>query len=572
MGQSTNQAEDSPGDGSEASDALPSGSDVVGRHRGLTNRTALISALTLVSRVLGYVREGISALLFGHASIVYDAFLTAWRVPNMFRRFLGEGALSTSLQTAITEEDDEGGDEAGRALFRDTLRWAVLCLVTLCVLVMALVSIAGDTMPVTGWHWMGEDPGAVREFVLRLTPYLVFICLAALSSGALQVRGHFAVPALGPVAMNLVWIAALVLIGMHFGWSDDGQGGPGFEQRTLSMARVLSWGVLLSGFVQLLMQGPALQRHGLAPWGKASGTSRRRGVDVLKRAAPLALGAAVYQINVMVDGLMAVSMLEKGGATTLYYANRIQQLPLALVAIAATNAVFPSLKAFGHRREWGSLRSLHTRTHLAIVFVALPAGVGLWVLSEPVVSVLLERGAFEREGVVRSAAALRMLCISLVPAGAVGLCSRAFYAVGDFKTPVRVSAWMLVANIALNVLFVRGLGMDVAGLALATAISTWGHLLMLLPLLERRLPDGAGHDGGGTPIEVPARLLKIVAASLVCGFAAWGVRSGLGRGVGDPWALLAACLGGGAAFAVAARVLRLPEWEVLSSKLLRKRR
>ena len=148
--------------------ATTRGADLVGRHRGLFGRTALVSGLTLVSRVLGYVREMISAALFGDRSAVYDAFITAWRVPNLFRRFLGEGALGTSFQTALTEVDGNHGEETGRRLFLDTLRLATLILVGLCLVVMGLARLVPDEMPFTGWRWLGADPEPVRDLVGRL--------------------------------------------------------------------------------------------------------------------------------------------------------------------------------------------------------------------------------------------------------------------------------------------------------------------------------------------------------------------------------------------------------------------
>ncbi len=549
------------------------GVDVVARHRGLMGRTALLSGLTAISRVLGYAREAVSALLFGDASTIYDAFITAWRVPNLFRRFLGEGALSTSLQTAITEVDADRGNEAGRRLFLDTLRWASLLLLLLCAAVMGLVLLVGDRMPLTGWQWLGNDPEPVREFTLRLMPYVVLICLSALISGALNVRGHFAAPAWGPVAMNVVWIAALCGIGWEFGWRGEPEG-VGERVRHLSMARLLGWGVLASGLVQLAIQMPALKRAGLALWrGERSGApvparARREGggLAVLRASAPLALGAAVYQINVMIDGLMAESLLREGGPTTLYYANRIQQLPLALVAIAATSAVFPALKALGHEGRLERLRSLHDRTHLGICFIALPASVGLWVLAEPVVAVLLQRGAFTADGVERTAAALRMLSLSLLPAGAVGLVSRTFYALGDFKTPVRVSSAMLVVNVGLNALLVAGLGMDVEGLTLATAVTSWANLAILLPVLLRRVP--AGEDGG--PAGIGGRLLRTALAAAACGLAALAVHGALGCEPRSASALLLAIGAGAMIYALAARVLGLPEWTDLMGRLRRR--
>ena len=475
--------------------------EIVGRHRRLVRRTVLVSGLTLVSRVLGFVREVISAMLFGDRSGIYDAFITAWRVPNLFRRFLGEGAISTSLQTALTEVDGTHGNAAGRALFLRTIGLLTLILLGVCAVVMAGVAVLPDTMPGTGWRWLGADPGAVRELCLRLMPFVVLICLAALCGGALQVRGHFAAPAVAPAVMNLVWIGVLVAVGGIFGWRALAER-QAEEARSLEMARFLAWGVLAAGVVQLAVLVPALFSKGLLPTGSESGevgASRRLGRtawDVLKTSAPLALGAAVYQINVMVDGLMAEGLLADGGPSAHYYANRIQQFPLALIAVAATSSVFPSLKALGHLGRRSELRALHDRTQYAVCFLALPASVGLFLLAQPMCQVLFQHGEYGPEGVGRMARALAMLALALLPAGAVGLLSRTYYALGDFRTPVRVSASMLALNALLNLALVAGLGMDADGLALATALTSWGNLVLLWPGLRGRLGLPAAEAGG----------------------------------------------------------------------------
>lgn len=469
------------------------GADLVARHKRLDLRTILVSGLTLVSRVLGFVREILSAILFGDHSAVFDAFITAWRVPNLFRRFLGEGAISTSFQTALSDVEGRQGEQAGGIFFRSTIRALFALLVVVCLLTMALILVLPDQMPITGWHWLGADPEPVRDLAFRVMPFVVFICLAAVASAALHVRGRFAAPALGPVVLNLVWIGTLVWIGAHFGWCID----EGDFVRHQEMARTLAWGVLLAGAAQLALLLPALGREGLLNRGsvssRAAGRPSAPGVGlVLRRAAPLAFGAAVYQINVMVDGFMAEGLLEDGGPTVYYYANRVQQFPLALVAIAAGSAVFPAMQAHGQKGDLVSLRRLHDQTQRAVAFLLIPAGIGLAVLARPILSVSLEHGAFRPEGVERASGALVWLALAVLPAGAMGLVAKAFYSLGDFRTPVRISALVLVLNVALNTLFLVGWDMDVDGLALATAITSWIGLALMLPKFYSRqgMPQG----------------------------------------------------------------------------------
>ncbi|MEM1452030.1 MAG: murein biosynthesis integral membrane protein MurJ [Planctomycetota bacterium] len=535
------------------------------RHRRLARRTALVSGLTLISRVLGYVREIVSAALFGDRSGVYDAFITAWRVPNLFRRFLGEGALSTSFQTALTAVDADHGEDAGRALFTSTLRVLLGLLVGLCLVVMAAVALAPDRMPVTGWAWLGKDPAEVRELTLRVMPFVVFVCVAALTTGALHVRGFFGAPSLAPAAMNVVWIGALVVVAARFGWSSgvpDASGDAG-AARHLEMARTLAWGVMLAGLVQVAVQWPALRAAGFVGPGRRvplPADAPRPG-DVLRRAAPLALGAAVYQINVMIDGLMAEGLLTDGGPTLHYFANRIQQFPLALIAIAATSAVFPALQQLGHERDLAELRRLHDRTHIAVAAVALPAAAGLFALSTPVVQVSFERGAFGAEGVARTADALRVLCLAILPAGATGLVARTYYAMGDYVTPVKISVAMLALNVVLNAWFLVGLGMDVDGLAAATTITSALNVALLVPGLTRVLGLPRCEE------RVLPRFGRILAASAVCAVAAWAVEATLDGPLGRTIALFAAIGTGAVSYVAVAQWIGVDEVRVLVAKV-----
>lgn len=552
-----------------AGGALPAGTtDVVGRHQRLVLRTFLVSSLTLSSRLIGFARESLAAFLFGDASAVNDAFVTAWRVPNLFRSLLGEGAMTTALQAAITKADAEGGDEAGARLFAAIARVVGTILVVLCGALMIAVLLMPDRMPGTGFAWLGAYPGPVRELTLRMLPFVVLVCLSAVSSGALNVRGHFLAPSLAPVVMNVWWIALLAIVAAHFGWSrPPGSDDAAEFDRQLAMARWLAWGVLVAGAILVLVQVPALRKERLlggarSPSSAAPRVESRAALAVLWASAPLALGAAVYQVNVMIDGWMAVSLLDQGGASTLYYATRIQQFPMSLVSIAATSAVFPALMALGHQRNLAEVRALHDRTQHAIAFVAIPASLGLLVFAEPIVTVVFRHGAFGHEGVLRVSAGLRALTLAVLPAGATGLVARTFYALGDYKTPVRVSIAMLVANVLLNTLFVVGFGMDVAGLALSTAITAWGNLLLLAPALRRRLglPSAA-------PDFVP-RILRVLVAALLATLAARGAFELLGGG-GTPTRALLLSIGLAVAlFAALAHLLRIPEWKAAREKLM----
>jgi putative peptidoglycan lipid II flippase len=545
--------------------------DVVGRHRGLVRRTAIVSLFTLASRLLGFVRETVAASIFGDASAVNDAFVTAWRVPNLFRSLLGEGAMSTSLQTALTREDGERGLVAGRRLFWALARVAGFSALALCAGVMLGAWFLPDTLPFSGWAWLGADPEPVRELVVRLMPFVVFVCLAAVVGGALQVRGHFASTALAPVLMNLWWITALFLVIGQFGF--DQRAEPAAEYaRQMSIARELAWYVMIAGLILLGAQLPALRSRGFLGRGDetVAGEERRllraRVWRVLREAAPLALGAAVYQVNVMIDGFMAEGLLPNGGPSVLYYATRVQQLPLSLVSAAATAAVFPALAALGHERRHGELRKLHDDTHLAIAFAALPAVLGLLVFAQPIMAVCFEHGSFGAEGTARGAAALRALALAILPAGAAGLVARTLYALGDFRTAVRISIGVVGLNVVLNFAFVLWLGMDADGLALSTAICAWLNLLLLLPALRRLVGPS------GDPKRIGGRLARILLASGAAVGLAWLCWAFLGSACSMAVALLSCIALAAVSYALFCQLLRVPEWQAVRSRMRRSAR
>jgi putative peptidoglycan lipid II flippase len=550
------------------------GADIVGRHQRLVARTVLISAFTALSRVLGYAREFLTAVLFGDVSPVYDAFVTAWRVPNLFRRLLGEGAVSMALQTSMTEADADQGDDAGRVLMWDTLRLATWLLVGVCAVVMGTVQLVPDALNVP-WsdapaQWLGEDPAAVRDLTYHVMPYVIVICLAGLIGGALSVRGKFTAASAGPGVMNVVAIVTLLAIGWKFGWTGlDPSDGLEGRERHYEMAKWFSWGLVLSGVAQLAMLAPEMRSAGLLHRTKAAVRSSTTAWTVLRTSVPLTLGAAVYQINVLVDSFMAQGMLPRGGPTAYYYANRLQQLPMALVAVAATSAVFPALKALAHRRDFAELKRVHSQTHLGILFVTLPAAAGLYVLATPVTACLLQYGEFGAEGVARTADALRYLCLALVPAGAVGLLSRAYYALGDFSTPVRLSLVALVLNIVFNTLFLAVWELDTGGLALSTAIVSALNVAMLAPGLRKRLAQRGDASGAGLP-DFRARLLKMSCAAILCGAVAWGAYELISRGERSIAGLIVAIGSGMAVYFGAAQLFELPEWVGLRAKLRRR--
>jgi len=465
-----------------------------------------------------------------------------------------------ALQEGITKADAKEGLTEGAALFQATVRVVFSILLVICGAGMVAAWCLPDTMPITGAAWLGEDPGAIRELVVRMMPYVVLVCLTALAAGALNVRGHYTSTNWGPIVFNVGWVSALVAVGVTWGWGSEDGRPPG---EVMEMVRALAWGVLAAGTLQLAVQLPALKKMGLFQRSAPDPARQAKSRQVLRDAFPLVVGAAVYQLNVLIDGWMAEGMLPDGGPTLYYYANRLQQLPMALISISASTAIFPALLAMGQRRELAELRGLHDRTQLGSVFLLLPASVGLFVLAGPEISVLLEHGEFGPEGVTRTTPALQYLTLALLPGGAAMLATRVYISMGDKRTPVMFSVLTMVLNTGLNVLFIEGYGMDIEGLALGTAISSWLHLLLLL----------WGHRRLGLPGPLPgagALISKMLGAALLMGWAAWATEAALHEVWGRTAALLSAIAVGALLYFLLAAALRIPVQKELLAKLAKR--
>lgn len=456
----------------------------------------VVGGATLLSRLFGYMRDMVMAYYFG-AGPLADAFIAAFRIPNMFRRLFAEGALSISFIPVFTEIlSREGRGEAYR------LAGAALRLLSVILAAVAVVGVLASPAIVsaiaTGFR---GDPWKYEVTVLLsriMFPYVVFICLVALCMGILNVLGHFAVPSLGPVVLNLSMIAALCLTGFV---TRDG------ELRVI----MLAWGVLLGGALQLGMQIPVLWRRGFhffkpGPlWHPALAT-------IGKLMLPAVFGAAVYQVNLFI-GTMLASFLKTGSITGLYYADRIVQFPLGVFAISIGTAVLPALSrqmAVGDVKGVAETFSFGLRFTL---FITLPATVGLAVLRKPLVSLLFSHGAFDAAAVSLTTDALLYYAVGLWAISCVRVTVPLFYALKDTRTPVQVAVASIALNLGLSFLLMES--MAHRGLALAVSVSSVANFLLLLFLLVKRRVVHLDY------VEVLLSALRSGGASLVMGGLVW---------------------------------------------------
>ncbi len=424
--------------------------------RSLFKSTSVVGAMTLLSRVLGFVRDVVFAQTFG-AGVVMDAFFVAFKIPNFMRRLFAEGAFSQAF-VPVLGEVKAGGDEAALRDFVDRVAGTlglVLIVVTIIGVVAAPIVIYIFAPGFT------DDPAryGLSVAMLRLTaPYLLFISLTAFAGGILNTYGRFGVPAFTPVILNIVVICAAI-------WLSPLLPRPGLA---------LAWGVLIAGILQLAFQLPFLGRLRLLPRPKLMGhhPAVRR---TLRLMGPAVFGSSVAQINMLADTLIA-SFLVTGSVSWLYYSDRLMEFPLGVFAIALATVILPGLSAHhAERAEAAFSATIDWALRLALVIV-LPAAVGLFMLAGPLIATLFRYGEFSAHDVHMAQWSLMAYALGLVGFTLVKILAPAYYSRQDVRTPVKVGVVAVAANVVFNAaitapMAVFGFRAPHAGLALSTSLA-----------------------------------------------------------------------------------------------------
>ena len=434
-----------------------------------------VSALTLLSRVTGLLREQIGAALFG-TSAMMDAFQIAFRIPNLLRRLFAEGAFAQAFVPLLAATRAAEGDEATR-----TLLDAVATVLAWALLFTCALGIVGA--PVLVWLLAsGFEPATESAAVLMtrwMFPYIGCMSMVALASGVLNTWRHFAVPAFTPVLLNLSVIGAALL------------GVPLLKARGIEPVYALAIGVMVGGVLQLGLQVPALLRIGMLPRialapGRLLAAWRHPGVKrILARMAPALLGVSVAQISLMINSQIA-SHLGTGAVSTLVYADRLMELPIALLGVALGVVLTPQLsaaKAVGDQARYSGLLDWGLRLALLL---ALPCAVALLVFAQPMVATLFHRGAFDSRAVAMTTLAVMGWGVGVLGLVAMKVVAPAFFARQDMRTPMWVAIGALGLTQLLNAGLILGLGMGVAALALSIGLAANANAGLLLWLLRRR--------------------------------------------------------------------------------------
>ncbi|WP_447969549.1 murein biosynthesis integral membrane protein MurJ [Nitrospira sp. M1] len=430
----------------------------------VTSAAGVIGAATFSSRILGFIRDVVIAQLFG-ASAAADAFYVAYRIPNLLRELFAEGSMSSAFIPVFTEyhtlRSKEEAWELASAAFTTLL--TIVTLVTL-IGIFAAPSIVWFLAP--GFHGEAAQLATTTLLTQVMFPYLLFVSLAALAMGILNALRAFAVPALAPVFFNIVVITFALGIT------------PLFEQPIIGVGI----GIVVGGLAQFVMQLPAIYKRGfLLTWKFQPG---HPGVRQMGRLIlPTLLGLSVTQVNLTVSTILA-SYFE-GGPTYLFYGMRLIQFPLGIFGVALATAILPTLSTQAASGSLDDLRDTVNYGLRSILFIILPAMLGLMLLGEPIIHIFFEHGAFTAEDTSRTAAALFAFSFGLWAFAGYRILATAFYALQDTKTPAIAAVVGMCANIALALILMQSL--DYVGLALATACASMLNACILLTILTRRL-------------------------------------------------------------------------------------
>jgi putative peptidoglycan lipid II flippase len=430
----------------------------------LLRSLATVSGMTLISRILGFVRDFAIARTFG-AGIVTDAFVVAFRLPNLLRRLFAEGAFSQAFVPLLGEYRGRRGESDTKQLVDRTA--TALFLVVTIVTLLAMIGTPLLIYVFTPGFVADPDKFALTVELTRITfPYIVFMALVALAAGILNTWSRFAVPAFTPVMLNLSMIAGALFAAPLFTRPID----------------ALAWSVVIGGALQLAIQLPALKRIGMLPrfdlaW-KDEGVRR-----VLRLMAPAVLGVSVSQISLLINTIFA-SYLASGSLSWLYYADRLMEFPAGLLGAALGTILLPSLTrshAMDNQAEFSALLDWGLRLTLLLT---LPAALALAILGVPLLATLFQHGAFTGDDVLRTREALLAYSVGLTGIILVKILAPGFYARQDIRTPVKIALLTLTLTQMMNLALIGWL--KHAGLALATGLASCINAALLYRGLRQR--------------------------------------------------------------------------------------
>ena len=450
-----------------------------------------MAVATLMSRVLGMVRVILSARFMGD-TVVAGAFDLAFSIPNLFRRLLGEGALSAAFIPIFKEKEKKEGESAMWRVANVVVSALVMVSAAIVLLVIAGLSLAllSDSL--------SEKMRLVLELVRVMFPYMLLICLTAIFMGILNSRGKFFLPALAPTLLNLILIPTLLFLAPRWGVQ--------LSEQVFAIA----FAVLVAGVVQAFYMVPAMRREGYRfKWIKPGTDPILR--EIWNRMLPGLLGVAAFQINVFLTGIIAASIDLRINAS-YQYAVRLFELPQGVFGVSLAAFLLPTLSGLAAEKKTDEFKGTLTQGLGYVIFINALMGGVLVILAEPMVRLLFERGKFDAESTLRASSALWWLGLALVPYSVNSILSRAFFALGDTRTPMRLSAICLLINLVAVIAVVKTYRQE--GLAMANCATAVLNTFLLVYSLRRKI----GHIGLRRMIAMIIQVTCALAVSLTIGW------------------------------------------------------
>ena len=462
-------------------------------NKSLIKSTRVISIATLASRILGFIRDVIIAKFFGTGARA-QAFVVAFRIPNLLRRLVGEGSTNASVVPVLSGLSEQGKKEEF---------WqAASCLLNILLVLLAGLTLLGELFAPYIVRLIA--PGFIKDpaklyLTIRLTrllfPYFLLIGLSAYTMAVLNSLKHFALPALAPCMLNISLIVSALI----------------FCPRFKEPVDALVIGVLIGGILQLAIQVPLLIKKGLFKNARR-GWIHPKVKEMGRLFLPCTLGIAVYQINIFVDTILASlsGIVGQGAVAALYYSYRIVQFPLALFGLALAQVAIPTMSGLVAQKDFSNLKKTVSFSLRSVFTMMVPATVGIMVLARPLISILFERGSFTSYSTDITSSVLLFYCLGLTGYAGIKILASCFYSLKDTLTPVKIASFTLIINIILNLILMWPL--KAAGLALATAISSTVNFILLLTILAKKM--------GEFP-QIWTSLRKVIIAAFVMGLVLW---------------------------------------------------
>ena len=501
-----------------------------GKERSINRSAGIVSIAVMVSRVFGLVRESVFAKYFG-AGFLYDAYLVAFRIPNLLRDLFAEGALSAAFVKVFTDYQLKNTEEEAWRLASLIFNGIAVVLGGICILGIFLSPLIVQliTYNYTGDpnHYYPPEKAALATVLMQIMfPFILFVAFAALAMGVLNTKGKFFLPASASTAFNI----GSIIVGLALAYYLSGGGWEKSTDDYVIPDASAQWaivgmaiGTVIGGAAQFLIQLPSLWKVGFR--FSANLTFRDPGVRrVMRLMGPAIIGTGAIQVKVLVDTIVASGI--DGGASWLSYAFRLMQFPIGVFGVAIGTAAIPTLSRLASNENFDKFRDTLSNALKLVFFLAIPSAFGLVTLGKPIIGLIYERGEFDAFDTNMTAIALAAYSIGLAGYAAIKVLGPAFYALDDAKTPMYVS----LASIAIHVPASFGLmqlfsiigvtaerpnGFGHAGVALATSIVALVNFGALAILMRRRIGRLNGRD-------IFVSTLKVVIASVVMAIVAYG--------------------------------------------------